>query len=220
MKLNRIGLFASAVVLSSSLATYAQDIPNRAALTALLGGGGTTDDFETFSLGFGGQAYGPGLITSTSTFDGQGPGLVNAGASYSAPYGLFWEGNGYYDLNTQTLGDSAVSGPITITYTSPVQAFGFDMQNYVGYGDSGSVAVYGPGNTLLDLSSVDGGFFGWENLSGITSVVITANFDADNYIMIDNHTYGNVGSVPDSTSTMALLGFGLAGLGWCRRKIG
>jgi hypothetical protein len=207
------------LALLSALAVHASEITSSSQLDGILGGGESLDTFETFNIPFGGQINSGTPLTSTSIFDGQGPGLVLPGADFSAQT-LYAEGNGYFDLNTQTLGDSSVGGPITITFTSPVDAFGFDMQAYSGYGEAGSISVYDSSNSLISTTLVNGGYFGWENAGGIDSVVISAN-PAD-YIMIDNVGFGNPGNsnapAPDAASSAAMLGFVLTGIGFIRRK--
>jgi hypothetical protein len=73
-----------------------QVIPDRATLNAILGGGGTTDDFETFAIGDG-QAAGldVNVLDENAVANGQGPGLVNDGAIYQSDVPLQWNGNNY-----------------------------------------------------------------------------------------------------------------------------
>ncbi|MBL1218623.1 MAG: hypothetical protein D8M59_14155 [Planctomycetes bacterium] len=170
-------------------AASADEIADRATLEDMLGGGGTLEDFETLSIGYGGQrSDSSGYLNSDSIFDGSGPGLVQPGADYISPT-LWWNGDGYFSLNTQTLADS--SGwrgfAITIEYTTEVTAMGIDMQGYSGYAMDGTASVYDTSNNLLGVANVNGGFFGWENADGIGYVVVSAN---SGYIMIDDHLYG------------------------------
>lgn len=76
---------------------------------------------------------------------------------------------------------------------------------------AGGVSVYDTSDALITTQSVNGGFFGWDDLGGIVRVVVSA--DADGYIMIDNHGYG---AVPEPT-TMAVLGLGVAAMARRRR---
>lgn len=188
----------------------AGQILSQGQLAAILGGNLTMEDFEGNGLLGPGQISG-NFLNSTSIFGGFGPGLVQAGVDYSSQT-LFWNDNGYFGLNTRTLGDaSGWRGLATeIAFTSPVTAFGFDMQGYSGYSMTGTVTVYDTLNNVLTVNSVNGGFFGWEDLSGIGRVVVSA--DSDGYIMIDNHGYG---AVPEPASLAAL---GLGVLAVIRRR--
>lgn len=197
-------LLAGATLPGMALAGQVGDRPT---LEGLLGGGGILEDFETLDIPPGGQrSDSSGLLNSDSIFDGSGPGLVQPGADYVSPT-LWWNGDGYYDLDTQTLADS--SGwrgfEITIEYDPPIAALGFDMQNYAGYSMAGTVSVYDTLGGLLGATAVNGGFFGWEDSGGIGSVVVSA--DSDGYIMIDNHLYG----VPEPATAGLLVAVGLVG---------
>lgn len=172
-----------------------------------------TDTFESFTNTS--QLH----LVATATLDSSlatafgGPGLVSPSVAYTSPSGLYINVDGYYNLPTYTLGDSAVSGPITITYTSPVNAFGFDLLGYNGFGQTGTIQVFDTSNNLLGSVAVNGGFFGWKSTSvPIGHVVISAT--GGDYIMIDNHTFS---AIPEP-GTFALLTAGLGLLGLTRRR--
>ena len=170
----------------------ADQVADRATLEGILGGNGVLENFETADVPDGTNiSDAGGLLNSETTFAGQGPGLVQPGADYIAAT-MWWNGNNYFALVTQTLGDCSGwrGNAITIAYTTDVTAMGFDMQGYTGYSMAGTVTVYDTANNLLGVANVDGGFFGWENADGIGSVVVSAN---DGYLMIDDHLYGAAG---------------------------
>jgi len=192
---------------------FAGQLFSQAELSGLLGGNMTMEDFEGNGLLGSGQISASGPLTSTSIFAGYGPGLVEAGASYNSAT-LYWNDNGYFGLNTRTMGDaSAWRGLATeVTFTSAVDAFGFDLQGYSGFSQAGTIDVYDLGNNLISSTAVNGGFFGWHDVAGIGRVVISA--DTDGYIMIDNHGYGT--AVPEpATMTALVLG---AAVAWRRRR--
>jgi hypothetical protein len=188
----------------------AQQIFSQSQLSTILGSGETMEDFEGNGLLNSGVGQITGnLLNSTSIFAGYGPGLTQPGATYSSPGLLYWNNNGYFGLNTRTLGDaSGWRGDQTvINYTEAVTAFGFDLSGYNGYDESGTVSVYSLTGALVTSTAVNGGFFGWEDTSGIGSVVISAT---SGYIMIDNHGYG-ANPAPEPVSIL-LLGAGGAAL--------
>lgn len=215
--MSRSLIFGIALVLGTVSAAHAGSVSTRAELDALLGAGQTFENFESLPVTPGGQISGAGPISSTSTFAGYGPGLVQAGATYVAPT-FFWNGDGYYALHSRTLGDSTAwrSLAMEIDYTAATQAFGFDMQGYQGYGLSGTVSVYDTNNVMLTASAVNGGFFGWENSAGIGRVVIAAN--SGDYIMIDDHGYGMTTAAIPEPSTYALMFGGMAIMGVVARR--
>jgi hypothetical protein len=70
-----------------------------------LGGGGTTETFENFSVADGTSVILDATpLTSTTVTNGQGPGLIVPGLTISDNGGeLQWNGNYYYGLPTKTV---------------------------------------------------------------------------------------------------------------------
>jgi hypothetical protein len=207
----------AALSLLTAAACHAGAVTSQAQLSTILGAGETMENFEGNGLlPTTGQIAGSGPISSTSSYAGYGPGLVQAGATYNAST-FFWNADGYYGLHSRTLGDS--SGwrglGISISYTAPVTAFGFDLAGYAGYSDEGVVEVFDTSNNLLTSASVRSGFFGWENAAGIGRITVSAN---SGYLMIDNHGYGSASATVPEPGTLALLAVAGLGAAAARRK--
>jgi len=199
----------------------AQQIADRTTLMGLLTSS-TTDDFETYRIASGGaDNLDISAMDSTSIANGQGPGLVNAGAKYADPSGvqLQWNGDTYFGMDTQTILSNGTSGDISISYAGFVQAVGIDTKGFSGFPWNGFMDVYNGG--LIDtisLSIASGGsetaFAGYLNAGGITGVVIrSANYSWSP--VIDNSTYG---VVPEPLSIVALASGLVAMVARRRRK--
>ena len=212
-----VGMAGVALWCTAAPRAEAGPIVNRTQLNAILGPNQIFENFQTLNVPEGGQISGTSPLNSTTTFAGHGPGLVQPGAEYSSGAGnpLFWNGNGYFGLNTRTLGDASAWRGLaqSITYTTPVDAFGFDMQGYAGFPMIGTVSVYDRGNALLGTVPVNGGFVGWENAGGIGRVVVAAALEG--YIMIDNHGYGP--AIPEPAGAAVLLVAAATGAARSRR---
>jgi len=213
-----VSLATSMFLIGITSVVSAGQLTSRDQLNSLLGTNLIYEDFENFSVSYGDQYSHYGPLNSTTIFAEQGPGLVQEGVTYQSDGGLgrlWWNGDGYYDLNSKTLADSSEwrGYGIEILYTLPVNAIGFDMQNYVGYGMEGTVSVYDIAGGLISTTNVNGGFWGWENIAGggIGSAFIAA--DDGDYIMIDNHGYGSAIIVPEPAMVSLLAVGGLALLG-------
>lgn len=177
----------------------AQQIPNRAALDAILAGNGTFEDFERFDIATASAMW----LAATPALDwqtvanNQGPGLVAYGATYSHSLGqnLQWNADAYYGLVSKTLLTYNTGDGLTISYAAPVAAMGLDVTNFVGYGDSGLATVKdGAGAvlgtvpfTLTGLPN-ERAFVGWQHAAGIGSVELQHNNLFFSPI-IDDHAY-------------------------------
>lgn len=202
-------LLLSAAVSLTSLSASAGVITSQAQLTTILGAGESVETFEGKAGVAGGQLHASGSINSSNSLW-----LTQAGVTYTSS-GLYRNENGYYSLNSRTLGDSANARPLTITFTSPVTDFGFDLQGYRGYSQQGTVTVYDTANQLIATTSVNGGFFGWENTAGIGHVMVSSQ---NGYIMIDNLGFGTAAAAVPEPASLGLLALGLCGLVAARRR--
>jgi hypothetical protein len=185
-------------------------IADRATLNAILGAGAVTEDFESYAIVPGGlDVVDTPLLDSTTIVDGQGPGLVQPGATYVSGSGdtgfgangdkFIWMGDGREGLVTKTLAafiDHVVPTTMTIEYDPPVSAMGLDLLDFGGFSHTTTVSVFDAGGALLNSFDlfIDGPtavFFGYE-ADAIGSVHLTGHADGTNTwsTIIDNHTYG------------------------------
>lgn len=213
----KIKFFAlSVATLASGLAASSANagvVATRAALATILGGSSTLETFENINIGEGGQRYFTGTLDSNTVIDGTSGHLV-AGVSYSAN-DFFWNGNGYYALNSRTLGDASGGRPISATFTASVGAFGLDIQGYEGFSAAGTASVYDAANALIGTFAIDRGFFGFEYAGGISRFVVSAPVG---YQMMDNLEFGNVAADVPEPAMLSLFGLGAIGLGLGRRR--
>jgi hypothetical protein len=198
------GLFVS---VSSKL--EAAPITLRSTLNSMLGAGAVNENFETYAISSGFALLG-GSTDSTSTENGQGPGLVVPGIVLSTTTGnVIWQANGFYSMPTKTIGTD-VSGDLTVDFTTSVNAFGVDLLNYGGYPSTYNVTIFGADDTtvlasglgLSFPSAVTPQFFGFENAGGIGS------FRVDRLTgfgpVIDNLEFGSA-KVPEPGSLVLVL---------------
>jgi len=182
-------------------------IANRADLDALLGSGATTDDFETFDVADGTpNSTDVNYMDETTIVDGQGPGLVNDGASYDAGGGVLqWNGKDYFGLPDKTI-LSNTNEVHTIDYDTPVEAMGIDLHAFSGSPHDAQVEIFDANGAFVDSlivslpTDASAVFVGYEFAAGIGSVVLFSQTVPWSPVMND-HTYGNMGAgsepVPD-----------------------
>jgi len=216
---------AVGVVFGLAAVTPAQQIDNRTDLNALLAGGIYYEEaFEAFNVASGSAATtNVTSLDSTTTVNGQGPGLVEPGAIYESQdqtSDLQWDGANYYGSTSEEI--LAGGNGIEIQYTMNVNAMGIDLRGFSGFGDTYTADVYNGANLVGTYSGTLAGdgsstFFGWQNVAGITSVDFFGSGAYGWSPIIDNHTYGLFTPAPEPAS-MAALGFGALALLRRRRK--
>lgn len=107
---------------------------------------------------------------------------------------------------------------MTFSFVTPIDSFGAYLTGLQGDIVGQQTVTYANGNVVnIPLLSGGGAFVGFIDAgASITSVSIAFNGDI---IGVDDVRYGNANSrVPDSGSTIALLGLALAGLVAIRRR--
>lgn len=176
-------------------------IPDRATLDSLLGGGQTLEDFESFAVGDGAAtSLDVAMLDDSTITNGQGPGLVEAGATYVASTNVLqWNGHNYFGLPTRTF--LANGERLEITYDPPVTAMGFDVHAFSGFGYSGTMTVFDLNNTNVGVANFtlnSGGtetvFIGWEHSAGISRIVLDDLAHSWSPV-INDHGYGSGGAL-------------------------
>lgn len=157
--------------------------------------GCTTDDFEAFAISAGGATSAGVLMLDENTIaQGQGPGLVEDGCTYSVAGGnLQWNGDAYYSLVTKTIcGSSTPDGSIYLDYDQPVSQVDMDLSTFAGYPETATVTAYDAAGAMLTTQTLSIAATGAQHpislsATGIERVVVKGVNSWSP--MIDNHVY-------------------------------
>lgn len=198
-----------------------------AAAVGTAGGSISTIDFEDHALGaLNGSQYSGITMSTTGSFggvvNGSGPGQSN---TFSQPLN---SGEGAHAASNYLL-NNAGSGTFTLAFDSAVMGFGLDIIDY--YNPSGSngitIAAYGTSGLIGSFNSFAANFqpnntyfMGiLSDAMDITSIVISDAGALSDIIGYDDLWIASAGTVNvPEPGALALLGLGLAGLGFTRRK--
>lgn len=208
---------------------YGGAIATQSDLVTIMGGVGTVENFSVFSVASGTAA---GLtctvLNSSSVCNGQGPGLVVSGVQFGfGTGGGQWDGIGYDGATSEEILSGDPEGqPLTITFSTPVTAFGLDIRALPGWPATATVTIFGTDDTTI-LGTISGVslltsgasvFEGWEDLAGIGEVELTQSGQAWSPVL-DFLEFGNVdppAPAPEPSSAI-LVGLG-AGAFLLRRR--
>lgn len=219
-------LFSTMLVLAIGHPLKAGEISSQAALETVLGGVGTLETFQGFSVASGNAAsIGCATLNSSAICSGQGPGLVVPGIDITfGSGGGQWDGANYYgSTSEEILSGSPAGQPLAVTFTTSVSAFGVDLRAFAGFPATATVTILGLDDTTVigTISGVSLGtdgipvFVGWEDTSGIGEVEFTQSGQAWSPI-IDNLQFGT--AVPEPASSV-LFGVGLTLIAALRQRL-
>lgn len=209
-------LVFTAAVLTLVSAADASQLLTRSALQTSLGGLGTLEDFESYSIGAATSDSGPALLDSTASFGSQGPGLVVPGVSFLGNT-LHWNGVGHLGAPSREIWSTL--SYLTIDFGPAVDAFGVDLRTFVGSPATVTMTIFSTDDTtvlgaLANISLLTDGipvFAGWNDSAGIGKVELTLS-SAYRSAIIDNVEFGSATAAPEP-SAFLLFVLGLAGLG-------
>ena len=218
-KVSRLGALLLALGLSFTVTEQAKAgslVSTRTGLNTLLGGTGTTENFEKFNVsnGTASTLVASTLNSGTSTND-QGPGLVANGVTFQGT-SLQWNGSGYFGSPSKEI--LAVGRRLTINFTTAVNAFGLDLRAFTGSPATATVKIFGSDNSTvlntfnaISLATTGAStFFGYQDLTASVGKIELTQSGQSWSPIIDNLTFGK--AQPTAVPTPALLP-GLIGLG-------
>lgn len=158
----------------------------------------TLEKFENYlGLGSGATNLGVATMDEFTIANGQGPGLVLDGCTYSSSSQLQWNGTGYFGALSQAILSNSGDGRLELIYDSPVGSMSVELSAFSGYSDTTVVTVYNASMAVIYTSppiSVPGPapvVFSY-SAAAIGKVAIQSTVWPWSTI-IDNHEFGSGG---------------------------
>lgn len=223
MRRSILGLVAALTCFA--VPALAGQLTSRADLMTLLGTSAVTDDFEGYSIADGGVVNTQlSYMDNTTVVNGNGPGLIHPGATYSSIRGPFtWIGAGYKGIPSRSIvvwnvgpvapakalgaQDIKLFFAVLVQFANPVVAFGADLLRFDVVGIV-TVEIYDVFQNQIDELFIDipdigvPSFAGYSYPDGIGAVVIKNTKIGTTYSpTIDNLTYGFGAPVPTKHAT-------------------
>lgn len=141
-------------------------IPDRATLNSLISGNGATENFENFVQPSGtAKALSITTLDVSTLVDGQGPGLVLPGLTFSGS-GIQWNEAAYFSAPSREI--LANGNVLTVDFSTPATAVGLDLRDFSGYSLTATVTIYAADDTTVvaTIPSISVGsvpvFFGYQ----------------------------------------------------------
>ena len=211
MRLTARLLFAALGTVALPSLLEAGPVTLRSTLDAMLSAGAVNENFESYVIASGTAPLGASF-DSTSTPNGQGPGLIVPNVTLSTTVGsVIWQSAGFFSLPTKTIGTD-VSQNLSTDFTGSVNAFGVDLLNYGGFPAVYNVTIFGVDDVTV-IGSIPGisfpspvtsTFVGFHDAAGIGSfrIDVPTGFGP----VIDNLEFGVAAPEP---GLLMLLGTGV-----------
>jgi len=222
MKIVSLVLLAALLSCKSALAQGV--IANRGALDVLLGSSRADEGFESLPIAPGGAVGSDGLLSSTNSWGGNGLNLVVPGITFESTgtdgnYTIRWAGDNFRGIATRTIAGGI---DLRLDFWDPTAAFGIDLKdsptfrsvNLAGiivYGADDSTMIY-QDNAFGLVDPANGTFFGFQNPTGIGSVVFSVTSQGPFYDFfspaIDNLAFSTTAVPEPTTLSLAIVAMG------------
>src|SRR5690606_36913154 len=112
-----------------------------------------TEDFEAYVLSAGtSEVLGIMILDETTVTNGQGPGLVEDGCTYSSLDGdLQWNDAGYYGQVNRNIVANGSDSTIILEYDTTVGTVDFNLSAFSGFSDTATAEAFDIGGVSLGV---------------------------------------------------------------------